>query len=146
MILSHERSPSVERHANSVVAVCSGSWMGWSGRGGGSGSMGWPGRGGRARGRGGRAGRRAARGRGRRGRGHGRARGRARARRRGRGCRRGVARLSGRLLVVASVAQVVTLLRPFIRAGRRGRVPYEEVPLAGEDDDVVAPVAVDVAD
>src|SRR5437870_8834707 len=117
--------------------------MGRSGRGGGSGSMGWPGRGGRARGRGGRADRRAARGRGRRGRGHGRARGRARARRRG---RRGVARLAGRLLVVAGVAQVVTLLRPFIRAGRRGRVPYEEVPLAGEDDDVVAPVAVDVAD
>src|SRR5205823_14520603 len=57
-----------------------------------------------------------------------------------------VARLPGRLLIVARVAEVVPLLRPLLAPGRGGRVPDEQVALAREDHNLVHAVTVDVAD
>src|SRR5437879_13495289 len=57
-----------------------------------------------------------------------------------------VARLPGRLLIVARVAEVVPLLRPLLAPGRGCRVPDEQVALAREDHHLVPAVTVDVAD
>src|SRR5919198_1180984 len=57
-----------------------------------------------------------------------------------------VARLPGRLLMVARVAEVVPLLRPLLAPGRGCRVPHEQVALAREDDHLVPAISVDVAD
>src|SRR5207248_9731468 len=57
-----------------------------------------------------------------------------------------VARLPGRLLIVARVAEVVPLLRPLLAPGRGCRVPDQQVALAREDHDLVHVLTVDVAD
>src|SRR5438552_19179886 len=57
-----------------------------------------------------------------------------------------VARLPGRLLVVARVAEVVPLLRPLLSPGCSCRVPDEQVALAREDHHLVHAASVDVAD
>src|SRR5438128_7075869 len=57
-----------------------------------------------------------------------------------------VARLPGRLLVVARVAEVVPLLRPLLSPSCSCRVPEKQVALAREDHHLVHAVTVDVAD